>query len=263
MKILFVFFSSGAILELAVIPSFIQLPGQKAAAEKTANVQQQPSSASTTTAPKTKLEQAMPTSPQINKPTTSPANPTTNTKPELTTNSLSSISPTKQLDITTKSTEIDKDASKTALKKQLDLKTQEIATKTKTIVNVQQQQQKPQQQQQQPKALGTGVGALLYSYLNPSKAEANQVNQFNINSPRMSNTQQAQKSQQQQQQQNDSSQSPQSPQRDGTQKKATTFKFLDSSAFSAFSKDKLKNLQDALAKHYTNDQLKQLGKLLF
>lgn len=241
MKIFFAFFSSGAILELAVIPSFIQLPSQKAAAEKTVNVQQQPPSAS-----KTKPEQVMPTPPQVNRP----ASPTTNTKPELIANSWPSTSPTKQLDITTKSTEIDRDASKTALKKQLDLKTQEIATNTKTYVNV--------QQQQQSKALGTGVGALLYSYLNPSKAEANQVNQFNINSPRMSNTQHAPKSQQ-----NDSSQSPQSPQSDGTQKKATNFKFLDSSAFSAFSKDKLKNLQDALAKHYTNDQLKQLGKLIF
>ena len=34
---------------------------------------------------------------------------------------------------------------------------------------------------------------------------------------------------------------------------------MNSGAFSAFSKDKLKNLQEALAKHYTKDQLKQLG----
>ncbi len=103
--------------------------------------------------------------------------------------------------------------------------------------------------------LGTGVGALLYSYLNPTKlSEANTINQFNINSPRisMSNLK------------HNSSNTGQadtgiSSHDETTNRKSRQFKFLDSSAFSAFSKDKLKNLQDALAKHYTNEQLNQLG----
>lgn len=100
--------------------------------------------------------------------------------------------------------------------------------------------------------LGTGVGALLYSYLNVPKIEKNTVNQFNINSPRMSNIKQNQQSQ--------SSNNDKLSGDEKKQKKTTpNFKFLDSSAFSAFSKDKLKNLQDALSKHYTNEQLNQLG----
>lgn len=118
-----------------------------------------------------------------------------------------------------------------------------------------------QQQQQQTSSksnksttnsgTGTGVGALLYSYLNPPKAsEVSKINQFNINSPRMSNIR-TQSNHDQTASSND----------ERTPKRATSnFKFLDSSAFSAFSKDKLKNLQDALAKHYTKEQLNQLGK---
>ncbi len=100
--------------------------------------------------------------------------------------------------------------------------------------------------------LGTGVGALLYSYLNPAKvSEANTVNQFNVNSPRMSNLKQNSASQ------GEARMASSNDER--TPRKSGQFKFLDSSAFSAFSKDKLKNLQDALAKHYTNEQLNQLG----
>ena len=99
-------------------------------------------------------------------------------------------------------------------------------------------------------ATGTGVGALLSSYLNPPKTEINIVNQFNVNSPRMANVRQH----------TNYEQTPLSNE-EKTQKMNTVpnLKFLDSSAFSAFSKDKLKNLQDALSKHYTTEQLNQLG----
>lgn len=99
-------------------------------------------------------------------------------------------------------------------------------------------------------ATGTGVGALLYSYLNPQKSEINIVNQFNVNSPRMANVRQ-----------NTNFDQTTLPNDEKTQKMNTVpnLKFLDSSAFSAFSKDKLKNLEDALSKHYTTEQLNQLG----